>query len=131
MMSISGASGNLQTSSFSVLLWSDFSETKNNKYKFVVVVTSITGRHSRLWCTILVLQMHLARDERRAVQERTLEHLKKTLQKFQTEGNGDIKKAKDYFNVIHEPLFDIPLDQVIYIMYPKSKIKNQFLILIS
>ena len=74
--------------------------------------------------------MHLARNERRAVQERTLEHLKETLQKFQTEGNGDIKKAKDYFNVIHEPLLDIPLDQVIY-MYPKSKIKNQFLILIS
>ena len=66
--------------------------------------------------------MHLTRDERRAVQERTLEHLKKTLQKFQTEGNGDIKKAKDYFDVIHEPLLDIPLDQV-YIMYRKSKIK--------
>ena len=127
-MGISGASGNLH--SFSVLLWSDFSETKNNKYKFVVV-TPITGRHPCLWCIILALQMHLARDERRAVQERTLEHLKKTLQKFQTEGNGDIKKAKDYFNVIHEPLLDIPLDQVIYIMYPKSKIKNQFLILIS
>lgn len=62
---------------------------------------------------ILALQMYQACDERRAVQERTLEHLKETLQKFQTQANGDIKKAKDYVNVIHEPLLDIPLDQVI------------------
>lgn len=44
---------------------------------------------------------------------RNLEHLKETLQKFQTQVNEDIEKAKDYFNVIHEPLLDIPLDQVI------------------
>lgn len=29
---------------------------------------------------------------------RTLEHLKETLQKFQTQVNGDIEKAKDYMS---------------------------------
>lgn len=57
--------------------------------------------------------MQLPHDKRSAVQERTLKHLKETLQEFQTRANGDIKKAKDYFNVIHEPLIDIPIDQVI------------------
>ena len=33
------------------------------------------------------------------------------LAKFQA-GGGDLKKAKDFYNVIHAPLFNIPIDQV-------------------
>lgn len=56
--------------------------------------------------------MNLTHDKRGAIQQRTLKHLQETLEKFQTQANGDLKKAKDYFNVIHEPLLDIPIDQV-------------------
>jgi len=56
--------------------------------------------------------MHLPHDKRGTVQQRCLKHLQETLKEFQEKANGDLKKAKDYFNVIHEPLFDIPIDQV-------------------
>ena len=56
--------------------------------------------------------MHLPHDKRGAIQQRTLKHFKETLETFQTRANGDLKKAKDYFDVIHEPLLDIPIDQV-------------------
>lgn len=56
--------------------------------------------------------MHLPHEKRRAVQLRTLKHLQEALENFQTRANGDLKKAKDYFNIIHEPVLDIPIDQV-------------------
>lgn len=54
--------------------------------------------------------MNLSKDQRGTVTVRTLEHLSETLQKVQAAG-GDLKKAKDFYNVIHAPLFNIPIDQ--------------------
>ncbi len=43
---------------------------------------------------------------------RTLESMKKDLEKFRKEYKGNIKHAKKANNVIDEPYFDIALDQV-------------------
>ena len=58
-----------------------------------------TGCHSCLWCTIIDLEMTLPRDKRSPTILRTLENLVEQHQKFLDAG-GEIKKAKNYFNVI-------------------------------
>ena len=47
------------------------------------------------------------------MEERTLEQMQEVLKQFMEMANGDLKKAKNYFNVIHEPLIDIPINQVV------------------
>ena len=70
------------------------------------------GRHARLWCTtIIALEMKLPREERSPTILRTLENLAEQHQKSLDAG-GDIKKAKNYFNVIHKAIFEIPVEQV-------------------
>ena len=56
--------------------------------------------------------MQLTKDQRSTVMARTLQHLEDQLKEFKTKGNGDLKNAKKFFNVIHEPLISIPIDQV-------------------
>ena len=111
-MGISGASGNVYHFDLCSFLFVIFEIVLKIICLFFLFYPP-PGRHPCLWCTILALEMKLAHDKRSLVQERTLQHLTETFQKFKTKANGDIKKAKDYFNVIHEPLLDIPLDQVI------------------
>ena len=77
---------------------------------YILQLISIGG-HSCLWCTIIALEMKLPRDERSPTILRTLENLHEQCQKFLDAG-GDIKKAKNYFNVIHKAIFDIPIEQV-------------------
>lgn len=43
---------------------------------------------------------------------RSLDSLSGDYARFLTEGRGDLKKAKEYNNVISAPFFKIPLDQV-------------------
>ena len=69
------------------------------------------GRHSCLWCTIIALEMKLPRDKRSPTILRTLQNLVEQHQKFLDAG-GDIKKAKNYFNVIHKAILDIPIERV-------------------
>ena len=35
-----------------------------------------------------------------------------TLQEFMDKANGNLKQAKEFHNVIHKPILDIPIDQV-------------------
>ena len=56
--------------------------------------------------------MQLNKDKRSTVMARTLKHLEDQLKEFKNKGNGDLKNAKKFFNVIHEPLISIPIDQV-------------------
>ncbi len=56
--------------------------------------------------------MQLPKNERAEVGLRTLDNMKKHLHDFQTKGGGDLKKGKFYFNVIHERMLEIPIDQV-------------------
>ena len=47
----------------------------------------------------------------RPILMRTLETLKSDYERFKKDG-GNIKRAKNFNNVIDEPLFDIPIEQV-------------------
>ena len=58
--------------------------------------------------------MQLPADQRSQVVERTLESMMAKLKEFQEKAGGDLKKAKFYENVIHEPLLSIPIDHVIF-----------------
>ena len=72
-----------------------------------------TGRYPCLWCTILSQELHLPANQRKHhIQLRTLENLQQTLQEFMDKANGNLKRAKEFHNVIHKPILDIPIDQV-------------------
>jgi len=70
------------------------------------------GRYPCLWCLILATEMHLPKNQRTQHQERTLRGMQEHLKDFKDKGDGNLKKAKLFFNVIHEPLLEIPIDQV-------------------
>ena len=54
--------------------------------------------------------------ERGKCTKRTLENMATDRMRFQLVHDSDVKYAKDYNNVIDEPLFNIPIDQVLYII---------------
>ncbi|KAL9976703.1 hypothetical protein ACROYT_G014030 [Oculina patagonica] len=56
--------------------------------------------------------MHLPKNQRGEAQTRTLEGMHEHLREFKEKGRGDLKKAKSFFNVINEPLLEIPIDQI-------------------
>lgn len=56
-------------------------------------------------------EMKLPKIQRSPTTSRTLEHLQNCHKKFIDDG-GDIKKAKNYCNVIQEAIFEIQIDQV-------------------
>ena len=51
-------------------------------------------------------------NRRKPSPSRSLETLRRDYENFLTQGKGDLKKAKEYNNVIGPYFFDIPLDQV-------------------
>ena len=69
------------------------------------------GCHSYLWCTITAIEMKLPREERSPTILRILENLGEQHQKF-LDAWGAMKKAKNYFNIIHKAIFHIPVEQV-------------------
>ena len=71
----------------------------------------IIGRHCCLWCTIASGNLKVPLLQRGLSTPRTLESLKADHGRFMSSG-GDMKKAKQFNNVVNAPLFDIPLDQV-------------------
>ncbi|XP_048584892.1 uncharacterized protein LOC116615474 [Nematostella vectensis] len=72
----------------------------------------MTGRHPCLWCEIAAADMKLPPEERPPAPKRTLESFRHNLREFREKGKSDLKRAKEYCNVIHEPLLDIPISQV-------------------
>ena len=59
--------------------------------------------------------MQLHSSQRKAAAElRTLESMAADLLKFRTVCKGHLSRAKEANNVIEEPFFDIPLDQVTF-----------------
>ena len=75
------------------------------------MIDSLLGRHSCLFCHITKEQMQLAPVDRPKISNRSLESLKSDLEKFREDG-ANIKRAKFYNNVIDDPMFNVPLDQV-------------------
>ena len=71
-----------------------------------------SGRHCCLWCLIRTDQLKTSPSARGLVDMRTTRTIVGDYQKFK-EGGGNIKKAKQYNNVICEPFFPtIDLSQV-------------------
>ena len=88
---------------------------KKFKYK------KYTGKHNCLWCEISSDYLKTPRRERDLSQLRSLQSLQRDYSDFERAG-GDIRKAKDYHNVIQPHFFDIPLNQVTYPAYLLRKI---------
>ena len=71
-----------------------------------------SGRHCCLLCNATYSEIQKCPAEQSdKITERTLETLKTKLAEFQAAG-GIIGNAKLFDNVIHEPIVNIPLDQV-------------------
>ena len=68
------------------------------------------GRHRCLWCRIA--KSDLKETPSITLQLRDLGILTRTHSDFLTKGAGDLKVAKEFFNVIATPFFNLPLDQV-------------------
>jgi len=60
--------------------------------------------------------MSLPKEKRSSYFLRTLDHLNKQFKEFQEKGHSDIKKAKNFFNVIQSFMLEIQLDQVNTVM---------------
>ncbi|XP_022108664.1 uncharacterized protein LOC110988954 isoform X2 [Acanthaster planci] len=74
-------------------------------------ITGANGRHCCLYCNITKDNMQQAFEERSPVEQRSLETLSLDLHRFRAHG-AHLTKAKDFNNVIDEPMFAVPLTQV-------------------
>ncbi|XP_038063028.1 uncharacterized protein LOC119733716 [Patiria miniata] len=75
-------------------------------------LTGPTGRHCCLWCTMQYSDMRLPLQMRtKNCEPRSLESMKRSLDEFRSKG-GIPAKAKNFHNVIREPLMSVPLSQV-------------------
>nr|XP_047129350.1 uncharacterized protein LOC124809337 [Hydra vulgaris] len=75
-------------------------------------ISGATGRHCCLFCEITKNEMQLSmKDRNQSIFLRTLESLKSDFERFKNDG-GNNKNAKKFNNVIDEPLFDIPIEQI-------------------
>ena len=70
------------------------------------------GRHCCLWCTVTRGEIKLSPEQQPPATLRTVSMLIQDHQQFLASG-GALKNAKNYNNCIGEPLFDIPLEQVL------------------
>ena len=74
--------------------------------------TCTTGQHPCFWCTIRTDQLKQPRHARGPLPPRTLDSLQADSLRFSTTGKADIRKAKDFNNVIGPVFFNVPLSQV-------------------
>ncbi|KAI8481626.1 hypothetical protein Bbelb_406270 [Branchiostoma belcheri] len=75
-------------------------------------ISGACGVHPCLWCEETRSRIQLPKSERQTCPKRTLESLSSDYNRFLEEGQGNIKKAKNFKNVIAPPMFEIPLNQV-------------------
>ena len=85
-------------------------QVKQLPYK-IMINTYIVGCHCCLWCRITQQELKIPPPSNRQ-QERSLSTLAAAHADFLSKGKGNTSVAKSYFNVIGEPFFNIPLDQV-------------------
>lgn len=75
-------------------------------------ISGASSHYLCLWCTILAIEMSLPKEKRSPYFLRTLDHLSQQFKEFQEKGHSDIKKAKNFFNVIQSFMLEIQLDQI-------------------
>ncbi|KAK3736237.1 hypothetical protein QZH41_019804, partial [Actinostola sp. cb2023] len=73
-------------------------------------VSGASGRHCCIWCKIEKAQMKIPLSDRGKQCQRSLQNLAQDHQEFVAAG-AHLKDAKKYNNVIHNSLFNVPLDQ--------------------
>lgn len=71
----------------------------------------LPGRHCCLWCLIKSDSMKIPRGVRGRSSPRTLTSIKDDHDRYCVDGSN-LKKAKEYNNVIGTTFFDIEIDQV-------------------
>ena len=84
-------------------------------YQFLCCVYGIQGATSSfpcLWCNVPKSDIQ-AESKAKSAQLRTLHDMSVNLKEFLSEGKGKKSVAKDYFNVVREPVLPIALDQVV------------------
>ena len=92
-----------QVEQFKKLKWNDK----------IFKIFSVSGRYPCLWCEIPSVALIVPKSEREdTYQLRTLDTLKENQLTFVNKYNSNLKHAKDAFNVIDKPFFNIELDQV-------------------
>ena len=74
-------------------------------------VHTTVGRHCCLWCEIASDQLKVPLATRGYSRSRTLQSLEHDFHEFSL-GGSNIKNAKSHNNVIHEYMWEIPIDQV-------------------
>ena len=74
------------------------------------IVSTKIGRHCCLWCHIQQDQLKLVPSTVPMV-ERSLETIIADNQRFMAAG-GNVKRVKEFNSALHEPFFNLPLDQV-------------------
>ena len=83
-------------------------------YDFLVKIYGLSGpqsTHPCLWCTASKQQTQKSPTEQPQLQQGTIKSIKRDRRRFRRHGNN-IKNAKAFNNVIHQPLSDVPLSQV-------------------
>ncbi|CAH1248628.1 Hypp8324 [Branchiostoma lanceolatum] len=75
-------------------------------------ISGACGVHPCLWCEETKTGIRQPKSERQTCSKRTLDSLYSDHKRFLEQGQGNIKKAKNFKNVIAPPMFDIPLNQV-------------------
>ena len=75
-------------------------------------------RHFCIYCRITAADAKLPPGQRKkTIALRSLEKMAEDLADFRNKGNGVRANAKDYGNIVSEPFFNIPLDQVIVLLF--------------
>ena len=86
----------------------------NGLTSFFLIISSI-GRHFCLKCLVTPVEVKVApADRSNRLTLHSLESMAVDFEHF-TAAGGDIEKAKN-FNVISRPFFNIPLEQVSYVL---------------
>ena len=105
MYGLSGASGKLHEIILVIHKYMNSSPLRKGTTMYTA------GLHCCLWCTIPSAKLATPLARRGKSPQRTLDSLCSDHARFLRDG-GNIKKAKEYNNVIEEHLFDISLDNV-------------------
>ena len=84
----------------------------NTRLSAGIHISPPLGRHNCLWCHITSSCLAKPLAERGRYKERTLETLQSDHKKFISIAGGNLKKAKEFNNVIGDYFFDIPLENV-------------------
>ena len=71
--------------------------------------------------------MQRTKDQRGTITARTLQHLEDQLKEFKDKRQGDLRNAEKFFNVIHEPLISIPIDQVRNLLTSHQQLQYAYL----